>query len=159
MDLHFPSFTDRDALASLEAGICHRGRPGRGLYRGAVGILDGTMIHIKAGSDLGFGNVHDWYCKRKEKWGTNAQCTVNNGLHRFTYVSILLTAKSHYSSRFSNSSLGQKLLRQEGLPSFYVLGGDAAYAGDDTALVECAFGILGQRFGVLWRPLEGCMKR
>jgi hypothetical protein len=92
----------------------------------------------------------------------------------------IVECRTSDSLAFRDTSLGQRVLRQT-LPAGFFLVGDAAYTLTNSLLtpiagtlasmgiyadsynfhlsqlrinIECAFGILVRRWGVLWRPLE-----
>lgn len=114
-------------------------------------------------------------------YGLNLQC-ICDAKCRFTHISMAFSASSHDSSCWTASRLAQQFARS-GLQAPYFLCGDAAYAGSPNIItpfrcathgtkednfnfvhsskrskIECTFGILCKRFGVLWRPLQGPFK-
>ena len=181
ISIKFP--TDSAELAKVEEECCLPGEGG-GLYRGAVGFIDGIVVKMTQPDieDARAANVKDWYVARKHSYGINLQC-ICDGKLRFTYISLAFSASSHDSICWNASDLATKFVNG-GLQRPYFLCGDSAYSAcpciitpfktaphntmedifnfvhsSKRAKIECAFGILCRRFGVLWRPLEGPMLR
>ena len=93
---------------------------------------------------------------------------------RFTFFDISQVATTHDSTAWGRSKLGARV-NDGGLPPPFFLNGDNAFVLSNSMIVpsgapedddfdyyqssarmpiECAFGILVRRWGVLWRPLE-----
>lgn len=180
-EIEFP--TDSAELATVEEECCALGQ-GAGIYRGAIGFIDGIVVKmIKPDADeVRGGNVKDWFVARKGTYGLNLQC-ICDGKYRFTHISMAYSASSHDSTCWAASKLAQHWKSVRPLEVPYFLCGDSAYAGCPNIItpfrnaklgtrednfnfvhsskrskIECAFGHLCKRFGVLWRPLAGIFK-
>lgn len=152
----------------------------QGVINGCIGALDGWIVKIKKPSRRdGIINPKSFY-SRKGYFGINVQAIVDKKKH-VLYHSILSRGAEHDSTAFKNSSLYKWLLPNwKGLleKGFYFIG-DSAYSLKsflltpyDNALhgtaednynffhsssrisVECAFGEIDLRWGILWKELE-----
>lgn len=100
-----------------------------------------------------------------------AACDANR---KFLFYDMSMISTTHDSLAFSSSSMGRRI-NTEGLPEPFFLNGDNAFVATETMMtpsndpslaaydfeqsslrmpIECAFGILARRWGVLWRPLR-----
>jgi hypothetical protein len=152
-------------------------QPPNPLY-GCVGAVDGICIEIQKPADE-YG-PRGFYC-RKGMYAIPAQALVDAN-YRFLYLSSKCAGSTPDGIAWESSSLGMRL-RREPLPLGFWIAGDAAYpcrhgvitpwtAGqllhDNLGVsrdafnfyhsslrmhVEQAFGMLVQRFGILWRKL------
>ena len=115
-------------------------------------------------------NPRRHYCARKKKYGMllMAVCSAER---ESTCVDLSYAPTSHDSLAWLGSKLGQKVLNGC-LPETYYLIGDSAFTCNHSMItpgrdldfnyelsrlrinVECAFGELVRRWGILWRPLE-----
>jgi hypothetical protein len=155
-------------------------RASNGLFSGAIGAIDGWLVRIKKPTwkKDRVKNAASFY-SRKGFYAINVQVIVDRK-KRVLYRSILSRGAEHDSSAFKQSSLYKilqqkwRLLRDKG---FYFIG-DSAYALRSYLLtpfdgtmhgthqdnynffhsscricVECAFGEIDMRWGILWKPL------
>lgn len=143
-----------------------------------VGAIDGVLIWIHKPTDadcgsMGFGPVK-FFCGRKKKFGLNMQavCDANR---RFLWIEIRYPASTSDFFAFQQSSLKEQLEAADFLRKGLCLFGDAAYVTtpymcspyrsatgekDDFNFfqsqlrinIECAFGMLVHRFGILRGP-------
>mmetsp|Transcript_4870 Transcript_4870/g.17388 ORF Transcript_4870/g.17388 Transcript_4870/m.17388 type:complete len:224 (+) Transcript_4870:673-1344(+) len=145
--------------------------------RGCVGALDGMAVKIRKPTNKESRGKPWHYYNRKGFYAMNLQACCDAD-RRFLWASVESTGSTHDSTAFSMSSLGTMLYNDK-IPSGYWLSGDAAYRAhpnlvtpwpgsslpaDKDALnywqsnsrimIECAFGILSMRWGILWRPLN-----
>jgi DDE superfamily endonuclease len=153
-------------------------QPPNPLY-GCVGAVDGICIEIQKPPD-NFG-PRGFYC-RKGMYAIPAQALVDAN-YRFLYLSAKCAGSTPDGIAWESSSLGIRL-RREQLPAGFWIAGDAAYSCRNGIIapwtagqllhdefgasrdafnfyhsslrmhVEQAFGMLVQRFGILWRKLK-----
>ena len=150
-------------------------------FNNCVGCIDGMLVWTekplptqcdKVGVDSG-----KFFCGRKGKYGLNLQ-GVCDAKRRFTYISVQHPATASDYLSFVTSSLYQQLTQGSGLPSGFCLYGDNAYVNESYMCVpfpntssgpkdaynyyqsqlriniECAFGILTNRWRILKSPLN-----
>ena len=170
-------FNNEDALKESSEEFARRSD---GIMWGTVGAIDGWLVKIKKPTVKGDGvsNPGLFYC-RKGFHAINVQVLVDRK-KRILYRSILCRGAEHDASAFKQSSLSKILqeksnwLRAKG----YFIIGDSAYAlrsylltpydrvshgtakdnfnfyhSSSRICVECAFGEIDMRFGILWKPL------
>jgi hypothetical protein len=157
----------------------------QGVMSGCIGALDGWIVKVKKPSTRdGVKDPASFY-SRKGFFGVNVQAIVDKK-KRILYRSILSRGAEHDSTAFKNSSLYKWLidnwnnLKEKG----YYFIGDSAYGirsflhtPYDNAIhgtpednynffhsssrisVECAFGEIDLRWGILWRPLQYSLER
>lgn len=167
--IEFP-LRNMDALRVLEAQF--RANSTQGVWQGCVGCIDG--VHFKMRAPTPGKEVDDpirYFVPRKGEYALLciAICDVHR---RFTYYSIDMAATTHDSLAWSSSSLGV-LVNNGALPRPFFLNGDSAFSLSNHMVVptggadpnfdyvqssnrmpiECAFGMLAKRWGILWRPL------
>ena len=148
-----------------------------------VGCVDGMLIWILKPSDKECKKAKvgskTFYCARKHKFGLNMQ-GVCDADKRFTYISLSFPGSVSDFLAFENSSLRRKLGEEGYLHNRLCLFGDNAYvnrsymatpysqhSGIDITRdhynffhsqlrinIECAFGILVQRWGILRKPFH-----
>jgi hypothetical protein len=154
---------------------CHQG-----IFSGVIGSLDGWLVKIRRPrkSDM-VGDIASFYC-RKGFYAVNVQAIVNKN-KLVLWRSIKCRGAEHDSNAFKKSELYKKLLQKASdlrdLGLYFV--GDSAYSirsflqvPYDNAVpqsaedcfnyhlstcriwVECAFGEIDMRWGILWRPLQ-----
>ncbi len=146
---------------------------------GCIGALDGIAIAIQKPPDQYV--PRNFYC-RKGKYALPVQAVVDYK-YRFLYMTCKCVGSTHDSIAFATSSLAAQLRAGDMLSGFWIAG-DAAYQCSEglvtpwtkSALtdpeegvyrdafnfyhsskrmaVEQAFGILFNRWGILWRPLS-----
>jgi len=151
-----------------------------GIIAGCIGAIDGWLVKIRCPKTSdGFKNITGFYC-RKGFYAVNVQAIVNYN-KEVLFRSIMCRGSEHDSSAFKRSPMYVRLM--EKFEELYNLGyyfvGDSAYAlrsflmvpYDNAApqskedafnyhhstcriWVECAFGEIDMRWGILWRPLQ-----
>ena len=167
--IYFP-IDDHDGLCKIEAEF--RAASTQGVWRGCVGCIDGVHFKMRAPSLSEVPNPIRYYVARKSEYALLciAICDVNR---RFLYYSMEMAATTHDSLAWNASSLGTRI-NQGALPFPFFFNGDNAFSlsnhmvvpsGTDTNFdfvqssnrmaIECAFGMLVRRWGILWRSL-GC---
>ena len=166
------------ALARLEADFAeaHRRRYGSASWRGQVGAIDGCDFDMR-NPGKSVVNPMRYFVERKGHY--QMLCTaICDSQRRFLFYDMSYEACTHDSLAWAGTKLGSRI--EEALSAHgrgYFLNGDNAYVlsntmitpggGDDfdfyqssnRMAIECAFGILIRRWGVLWRPLEVAMQR
>jgi hypothetical protein len=152
--------------------------------KGCVGAIDGIIIKTRRPSHKEDSQPRRFFCSRKQCYGLNAQATCD-AIRKFTDVDISFPSSTGDSLAHRSSDLGMKL-EQGLLPDWAWLNGDSAYCNSKYMMtpvsgtaanmgiwadsynyqqssirmpIECAFGMLVRRWGVLWRPLECRMDR
>jgi hypothetical protein len=151
-----------------------------GIFSGCIGALDGWLVRIRCPKLSEVDNPGKYF-SRKGFFAINVQVIVDKN-KRVLWRYIGEKGSSHDSLVFNESKLGRNLvdlaseLRAKGL---YIVG-DSAYAIRSYLLtpydgaqpnskedafnfflssmriyVECTFGEVDRRWGILWRPLEG----
>jgi len=151
-----------------------------GIFSGIIGAIDGWLVKIRCPrkSDR-VGNSVDFY-SRKGFYSVNVQAMVNK--HKLIlWRSIKSCGTEHDSNAFKKTSMYNKLLdkfNELASQGLYIIG-DSAYAlrsfllvpydnaqpysAEDTfnyhhstcrIWVECAFGEIDMRWGILWKPLN-----
>jgi hypothetical protein len=157
-------------LAQLErefrAKSCFEG------WEGQVGAVDGC--HFKTISPgVRVPNPRSFFVARKDEFALLATA-VCDADRRFLFWDINVTPTTHDSQSWALSRLGMAVADGE-LDSRYFIVGDSAYISSDQMIVpmnkpggthfdfvqssnrmciECAFGMLIRRWGILWRPIE-----
>jgi hypothetical protein len=160
-------------------------RSSNGVLNGCIGAIDGWIVKIRRPkvSD-GVLNPGSFF-SRKGFYGINVQCIVDKK-KRILYRNILSRGAEHDSTAFKNSKFYSTFLlpqwRELSRKGFYFIG-DSAYAIKSFLLppfndvmhgtpednfnffhssariaVECAFGEIELRWGILWRPLQCSLK-
>ena len=156
----------------------------RGVINGCIGALDGWLVKIKKPSRRdGIENAQSFY-SRKGYYAINTQVIVDRN-KRVLFRSIMSRGAEHDSTAFRNSGLYSWLLNNYHVlieKGFHFIG-DSAYAlksflhtpydnaphgsSEDTynffhssarIIVECTFGEIDLRFGILWQPLKYSLK-
>jgi hypothetical protein len=162
---------DPDALQALEMDFAMATRGG--FWRGQVGAIDGVHIKMRRPSQTDVNDPNRYHVARKDIYALLLMAIAD--IHRrFTWADCSMAPQTHDSTAWTATELGQRVERGD-LPYPYFLNGDAAFSlgpsmitpsNNDPALddldyyqssnrmpIECAFGILIRRWGVLWRPL------
>ena len=116
------------------------------------------------------GTVRRYYCERKKKHGLHCEA-IADANRKVLFYDISCTPTTHDYLAFKSTGLGYRIYRGD-LPEPYYIIGDSAYVcgrsivtpGDCDDFnyehsrvrmaVECAFGEIVRRWGILWRPLE-----
>jgi hypothetical protein len=155
-------------------------RGSNGVIGGCIGALDGWVVKIKKPSPRdGVRNAKSFY-SRKGFFALNVQAIVDKK-KRVLFRSIISRGAEHDSTAFKNSGLYQWLMHnwKSLMDKGYYFIGDSAYALKsflltpyDNAMhgttednynffhsssrisVECAFGEIDLRWGILWKELE-----
>ena len=170
--------------ARMAAVALDFGRASSGLFSGCIGAIDGWVVKIRKPSKSdGVANPASFY-SRKGFYGLNV-VVICDRKKRILYRVINSRGAEHDSTAFKNSSLYElllsnwKQLREKG---FYFIGDSAyslssflltpfdnavhGYAEDNynffhsssRICVECTFGEVDLRWGILWRPLKFSLK-
>ena len=142
---------------------------------GCVGAVDGLVVKIlRPGRDCPNSRS---YFNRKGNFAYPLQAMCDSK-YRFTFASCTCVGSTHDSVAFNTSSMG-RFLAAGLLPEPFWIAADDAYTCSSSVLtpwsgrnlkpdedafnfwlsssrihIEQAFGILVQRFGILWRPIE-----
>jgi hypothetical protein len=153
-------------------------RQRRDVFRHVIGAVDGILIACQCPSMSEYPRPAQFFT-RKGFYAFNCQA-VCDYRRMFTFFAIDCPGSCHDSVAFSMSMLGKNLFR---IPEPYYILGDAAYKVFDRVLVpyegkgrnsveqnfnffqlslhmniECSFGLLVARWGVLWRPLRSTLQ-
>ena len=174
--MKFP-IDDLDALKALERDFAAGTRGG--FWRGQVGAIDGVHFRMKCPPASAVDDPMRYYVARKQEFALLA-IAICDYHRRFTWADISHASCTHDSTAWSATELGQRI-EQGGLPKGLFLNGDAAFAlslamvvpstgsaelddfdfyqSSNRMAIECAFGILVRRWGVLWRPLSMAFRR
>ena len=158
---------DPELLKMLEARA--RARSRKQVWAGQVGALDGVIFKQKDPGNRD-GKQRRHHVARKDMHGILCQAIADVD-RRILWFNMSYVGTTHDSLAFEGTALGQAVYNGE-LPAPYFLGADNAYVQTDSVIgpgggsdydfeqssnrmtVECTFGILVRRWGVLWRPLE-----
>ena len=162
---------DVDKLRRLEAEF--RARSQDGCWRGCVGAIDGVHFEMEAPTNRDVKNPMKYHVARKHAFCLLA-IAVCDSERRFTMFDISQVPTTHDSLAFGATPLGVAVQAGK-LPAPFFLNGDAAFSlspslvtpSGDPALddfdyvqssnrmaIECAFGILVKRWGVLYKRLR-----
>jgi hypothetical protein len=141
-------------------------------WEGEVGAVDG--VHFKSKNPgKAVSNPRRYFVSRKDE--SALLCiAVCDAKRRFTFFDISQVATTHDSTAWARSKLGVRVLDGD-LPHPFFINGDNAFVLSNSMIVpsglpedddfdyyqsssrmpiECSFGILVRRWGILWRPLE-----
>ena len=171
---------DTAALNELANGFADRSD---GVFFGCIGALDGIAIRIDSPTMKEDENPGQYFC-RKGFFALNAQC-ICDASKRILWLSTGHIGSSHDSSAFSNTHLYKLLeenadfLHEHG----FFLAGDSAYPllsflitpysnaeshtpqddfnfwhSSSRITIECSFGEIVMRWGILWRKLLFSLK-
>lgn len=165
--IEFP-LKDIEKLKSLETEF--RAASPKGVWKGCVGCIDGVHFKIHKPSLRDVDDPVKYHVVRKGCYAVLC-IAICDARRRFTYYSMTMSATTHDSRAWSSSSLGAKINAGELAQPFF-LNGDNAFALSNSMIVpsnmdtdfdfiqsscrmpiECAFGILIRRVGILWRAL------
>lgn len=166
--LTFP-LRDLQRLKQLEAEF--RAISRKQAWSGQVGAVDGVHFPMQAPTLDDVRDPLKYYVARKAEYALLCMA-VCDAARRFTFWDISQTPQTHDSLAWAASELGKAVDAGE-LPAPFFINADAAFAlspsivtpsGIDDAFdfeqssnrmpIECAFGMLIQRFGCLYRPLR-----
>ena len=162
---------DVSKLRKLEAEF--RAASRGGIWQGQVGAIDGVHFEMEAPTLKDVSNPMKYYVERKH--GFFLLCiAVCDAQRRFLFFDISQVPTTHDSLAWGVTDLGVRIANGE-LPAPFFLNGDAAFAlspsmvtpSGDPALddydyfqssnrmpIECTFGILVRRFGVLYKKIK-----
>ena len=168
LPVSFPT-TDVAKLKVLEAEF--RAASRQGVWSGQVGALDGVHFPMQAPTEADVDDPAKYYVTRKGEYALLCMAVCDYA-RRFTFFDISQTPTTHDSLAWAASELGKAVTAGK-LPLPFFINADAAFAvspsiitpsGVDDAFdfeqssnrmpIECAFGILIKRFGVLYKPLR-----
>lgn len=175
LPMEFP-IDDVQKLQALSDGF--QAKSANHVWSGQVGAVDGVHFAMRKPNNRECSNAGRYFVQRKDEHALlcTAICDANR---RFLYYDISKASTTHDSLAFSSCSLGRKVLQGQ-LPWPFFLNGDNAYVPSNSMLtpsnnpdldaydfhqssnrmaIECAFGILVRRWGVLWRPLHVSFSR
>jgi hypothetical protein len=169
LPVEFP-LDDPVKLDMLERGFRSKSRVEG--WTGQVGSVDGCHFAMTSPGKSA-DNPITYYVARKSKFAMLVTAVCDSE-RRFTFWDFNTTPTTHDSQAWGLTKLGQDIAAGK-LPSTYFVNGDSAYISSDQMVVpygktqntdfdfvqssnrmciECAFGILIRRWGILWRPLE-----
>lgn len=170
-NMKFP-IDDLGAMNELERDFAAATRGG--FWRGQAGAIDGVHFRMKCPPASAVKDPMRYYVARKQEFALLA-IAICDYKRRFTWAEISHASCTHDSTAWAATKLGQRVEKGD-LPKGFFLNGDAAFAlspwmivpstGDaslddfdfyqssNRMAIECAFGILVRRWGVLWRPLS-----
>jgi hypothetical protein len=164
-----------DACRQRSEGFLARQR--QPVFKHAIGAVDGILVACRCPYLSEYPRpVQFWTRKGYFAFNVQAMC---DAARRITFISMDCPGSCHDSVALSMSTLGQHLVD---IPQPYYILADPAYKGFDRMLVpfegrgrnemernfnffqsslrmniECTFGLLVARWGVLWRPLRASM--
>jgi hypothetical protein len=168
LEIDFP-IDDPQKLKILEEEFAAASRGG--IWRGQVGALDGVHFAQRAPSKSDVDNAMKYFVGRKDKYALLCMA-ICDARRRIIYYDISQAPTTHDSLAWGASKLGRRIMNGE-LPKPYFINADAAFSLSDSVItpsggedddfdfhqssnrmpIECAFGILIKRWGLLWRPL------
>jgi hypothetical protein len=176
-NINFP-YKDENSLICLEQGFANISH---GVFRGTVAAGDGVVFQMqKPRADEVDGNVSSFF-SRKGFYAFGMQGFVDSNC-KFVSISSQSCGSTHDSTSYQFSAMG-KLIESGKLPSWAHIVLDDAYRCGEQELtpwcgqnlsvakdafnyylslhrqvVERAFGMLINRFGIFWRPLKLSMR-
>ena len=175
-NIKFP-IDDVAALQALEADF--RAGTRGDFWRGQVGAIDGVHFKQRCPSSTDVPDPMRYYVARKQEFALLA-IAICDYHRRFTWVDISHASQTHDATAWEATELGLRIKAGD-LPQPFFLNGDAAftlspsmitpstgdaslddfdfYQSSNRMAIECAFGILVRRWGVLWRPLGMAFRR
>ena len=170
LQIKFP-IDDPEKLATLEAEF-RAASPG-GIWEGQVGALDGVHFATIAPSSKDVDDPMRYFVARKDEYALLCMA-VCDAQRRFLYYDISQVPTTHDSLAWYMSKLGRRIADGD-LPDPYFINGDSAFSLSPSLVcpstlpehddfdyhqssnrmpIECAFGVLVQRWGILWRSLR-----
>lgn len=141
-------------------------------WRGQVGCIDGVHFSMRSPGKA-VPNPTRYFVARKDHFCILC-IAICDAQRRFLFYDMSKTATTHDSLAWTATPLGKAVMEGE-LPHPFFINGDAAFSRSDSMVVpsgaaqhdsydyvqssarmpiECAFGMLVRRWGLLWRPLE-----
>tara|TARA_B110000046_G_scaffold159651_1_gene172307 strand:+ start:315 stop:1571 length:1257 start_codon:yes stop_codon:yes gene_type:complete len=175
-NINFP-IDDVAGLQEIESDF--RAATRGGFWKGQVGAIDGVHFRMRCPSETETADPMRYYVQRKQEYALLgvAICDIHR---RFRWADISHASCTHDSVAWEATELGQRIKAGD-LPAPFFLNGDAAftlspsmivpstgnaslddfdfYQSSNRMAIECAFGILVRRWGVLWRPLGMAFRR
>jgi hypothetical protein len=175
LQIHFP-IKDVYQLSQLEAEFAANAR--QQVWRGQVMAIDGVHFKMEKPSKKVVKDGGRYFVARKDEFALLcvAGCDYRR---RFLFYDISVAATTHDSLAFAVSELGQAVANGE-LPEPFFINGDNAFVQSNSMMVpandpslddydfeqssnrmpiECAFGVLVRRWGILWRSLKVAFHR
>ena len=170
LQIKFP-IDEPEKLAQLEAEF--RAASVGGIWEGQVGALDGVHFATIAPTAKDVDDPMRYHVARKDEYALLCMA-VCDAQRRFLDYDISQVPQTHDSLAWYMSTLGRRVGDGE-LPAPYFISGDSAFSFSPSLIcpstlpehddfdyhqssnrmpIECAFGILVQRWGILWRPLR-----
>ena len=167
LGMHFPH-NDESKLAVLEAEFRSISRTKGQVWKGQVTAVDGVLFKMTK-PPKHIRNSGRYHVDRKHMFALLciAGC---DAYRRFQFYDISQVSTTHDSLAFLATPEGRAI--QQGLPEPYFASGDSAFVRSESMIIpsntddafdwcqssnrmpiECAFGILIRRWGILWRPL------
>ena len=135
--------------------------------------MDGMHFGMRAPSKKDVRDPMRYYVARKDEYALLCMA-VCDARRRITFYDISQAPTTHDSLAWACSSLGLDVANGK-LPSPFFINGDSAFSLSNSMIVpsgdpdmddfdfhqssnrmaiECAFGMIVRRWGILWRPLE-----
>ena len=169
-NINFP-IDDVEELKNLEAGF--RAASRGGFWEGQVGAIDGVHFKMRCPSSKDVRDPVRYKVTRKDIYALLAMA-ICDADRRFLWVDISHASSTHDSTAWGATELGIRVERGDLPPPFFINGDSAFvlgpsmitpsnndpelddydfYQSSNRMAIECAFGILIRRWGVLWRPL------
>ena len=169
MPAGFP-IDDVEKLTVLESDF--RAKSMGGFWEGQVGALDGVHFGMLAPSNDTVQNARKYHVARKDMFALLCMA-ISDAHRRILWWDISHTPTTHDSQAWECTELGWKIAQGQ-LPAPFFLSGDSAFSLSNSMItpsdepshddfnyhqssnrmpIECAFGLLIRRWGVLWRPL------
>eukprot|EP00960_Hanusia_phi_P063091 765364-Hanusia_phi.AAC.1 len=179
---HFPlAFPCSDVvdIAKISQGV-KKLAGGNHVFQHSIGFLDGILISIQCPSLQDTPKPTAFYT-RKSKFALNAQGVCDSEM-KFVYASIKTPGSTHDSTAWNNCNMSNWLQDTGIIPPPYYMMADAAYKSCERILtpfdlqyantstdnhrlfnlsfsslrskIECAWGLLINRFGIFWRPIR-----
>ena len=170
LTMEFP-LKDVNKLKKIEAEF--RAHSKEGVWEGCCGCIDGVDFAMEAPTLKDVPNPMKYYVDRK-----HAYCMLCIAIcdydRRFTYANVSQVPTTHDSLAWSATKLGQEIAAGE-LPAPFFINADAAFTLSSSMItpsgdpnlddfdfvqssnrmpIECAFGILIRRFGILHKKLR-----
>lgn len=164
--ISFP-IDDVDKLNEIANGFAAKSR--QRVLRHAVGAIDGCCVWQK-NPGVSVHNPRRYYCARKDKFALLLMA-ICDAERRVLWFDVSCTPTTHDSLAWTSTALGQQFAADK-LPHPYYLLGDNAFVcsrsmispGKDDNFnfehsslrinIECCFGELVRRWGILWKALE-----
>lgn len=175
LDLCFPDLNDTNALQKISDGFKEKSE--MGIMDHCIGAIDGCLIDLHSVRGECAKQALRYYT-RKGSFALNLQAVCDSS-RKFLWIGINNPGSVHDSIAFMHGSLWRALESAECIGDGFYLVGDAAYKGFRHLLVpfdgqdlpkwhdsfnfhlsqiriqiECAFGMLYNRWGIFWRGLR-----